>query len=83
MAKIFLGNDIKTSNWKTFWTFLKEPKNADFSKKSLKNWQILHIKLELCDCKQRENTKALIERQATVSFLVYITKKSFISISHF
>ena len=35
--------------------FKKNPKNAVVSKKSVKNWQILYIKLELCDCKEREN----------------------------
>ena len=43
---------------------LKGPKYADFSKKPAKNLQkklqILHIKLRLCDCKERKNTKAYL-----------------------
>ena len=36
---------------------LEKPKNADVGKISAKKLRILYIKLGLCDCKERENTK--------------------------
>ena len=59
---MFLGNGIISCSCKIISNVLKGPKNADVSKKSVKNWKTFYIKFGFCDCKEHENTKALIEK---------------------
>ena len=58
----FSQNVTRKWNYNFWWQnhILKGPKYVDFSKKSAKKLQILHINLGLCDCRERKNTKAYL-----------------------